>query len=185
MIKEIDKAAEMAMKKAITALTQNFSKIRTGRAHPSLLENIMVSYYGNNTPLNQVANIAVENARTLTVTPWEKQLVNDIEKAILTSELGLNPNSAGAVIRVPLPALTEERRKDLIKIIRKEAEAAKITIRNTRRDALAGYKVLVKDKSISEDDEFRAQAEIQKLTDRYIEDIDQLTAKKEKDLMEI
>ncbi|OOY41570.1 ribosome recycling factor, partial [Solemya velum gill symbiont] len=161
------------------------SKIRTGRAHPSLLDHLSVSYYGNPTPLNQVANISVEDSRTLSIQPWEQNMVGAVEKAILESDLGLNPNTAGTVIRVPMPPLTEERRRDLIKVVRSEGEGAKVAVRNIRRDANSDLKNLVKEKLISEDDERRGQEIIQKLTDQHVKEVDQALEVKEKDLMSI
>ncbi|WP_299591945.1 ribosome recycling factor [uncultured Microbulbifer sp.] len=185
MIDDIKKGAEQRMKKALDALGTNFNKIRTGRAHPSILDGIQVSYYGSDAPLSQVANVNVEDARTLSVTPWEKNLVPDIEKAIMKSDLGLNPSTAGAVIRIPMPMLTEETRKNFIKQAKGEAENARVSIRNNRRDALAEVKALTKDKEISEDDERRAADEIQKLTDKYVAEVEKALSAKEKDLMEI
>lgn len=182
---EIKQAAEQRMRKTIESLTVDLAKLRTGRAHPSLLDHVVVPYYGNDTPLNQVANITIADPRTLSVAPWEKNLVPAVEKAIRTSELGLNPVAAGEIIRVPLPPLTEERRKDMIKIVRQEAESARVAIRNIRRDANNQLKDLLKEKGISEDDERRGQDVIQKLTDQYIADIDNLLAKKETELMEV
>lgn len=173
------------MGKSVDALNNELAKVRTGRAHPSLLDHITVSYYGNETPLNQVANITVDDARTLAVSPWEKTMVAAVEKAIMSSDLGLNPNSAGTVIRVPLPPLTEERRKDLIRVVRQEAEQARVAVRNIRRDANQDLKNLVKEKLISEDDEHRGQEIIQKLTDQHVKDVDELLTKKEEDLMSI
>ncbi len=185
MINEIMKDAEERMHKSIDALRTSLAKLRTGRAHPSLLEHIKVSYYGTDTPLNQVANVTVEDARTLAVTPWEKSMVPDVEKAIMTSDLGLNPTTAGTVIRVPLPALTEERRRSLAKLVREEAEKARVAIRNIRREANSDFKELVKSKDISEDDERRAETQIQQLTDKYVAEVEKVSAEKEKDLMEI
>lgn len=185
MINDIKKDAEGRMKKSIEALGTNFNKIRTGRAHPSILDGVMVSYYGTDTPLSQVANVNVEDARTLSVTPWEKNLVPDIEKAIMKSDLGLNPSTAGSVIRIPMPMLTEETRKNFIRQAKGEAENARVAIRNVRRDALAEVKALEKEKQISEDDERRAADEIQKLTDKYVAEVEKALAAKEKDLMEI
>lgn len=173
------------MKKSIEALKHELAKIRTGRAHPSLLDHIMVSYYGNEVPLTQTANVAVEDARTLTVTPWERSMVQAIEKAIMTSDLGLNPSTAGAVIRVPMPPLTEQRRRDLIKVVRQEAENARVAVRNIRRDANNELKAALKDKQISEDQERRSQEQIQRLTDQYIKEIDVLLSEKEADLLAI
>lgn len=185
MIDEIKNAAQARMIKALEALAGNFNKIRTGRAHPSILDGIQVSYYGNDTPLSQVANISVEDARTLSITPWEKNLVPDIEKAIMKSDLGLNPSTAGAVIRIPMPMLTEETRKNFTRQAKSEAEHARVSIRNNRRDALAEIKALAKDKEISVDDERRAGEVIQKLTDQYVAEVEKALLAKEKDLMEI
>ncbi len=185
MINNILHDAKMRMEKSIDSLKQELSKLRTGRAHPGLIEHVMVSYYGTPTPLSQVANIAIENSRTLMVTPWEKNLVPDIEKAILTANLGLNPNTAGSVIRIPMPPLTEERRKSLVKVVSGEAERARVAVRNIRRDANSEIKALLKDKKISEDEEHRAQTTIQKTTDEFVAQIDTMSAAKEKDLMEI
>lgn len=185
MIEDIKKDAEQRMKKSIESFKSELSKIRTGRAHTSLLDHVTVDYYGTETPLSQVASIAVADARMLTVTPWEKQLVPAIEKAIMTSDLGLNPSSAGTVIRVPMPALTEERRRDLVKVVRHEGENARVAIRNIRRDANNDLKALLKEKEISEDDERKGQDAIQKLTDKYVAEVDQLLETKEKELMEI
>jgi ribosome recycling factor len=173
------------MGKSVESLVHELAKVRTGRAHPSLLDHIRVDYYGSEVPLSQVANINVEDARTLTVVPWEKPMVSVVEKAILTSDLGLNPMSAGNVLRVPMPPLTEERRRDLIRVVRHEAENAKVAIRNIRRDANHDLKDLVKEKMISEDDERRGQDLIQNLTDKHIKQIDELLGEKEKDLLEI
>ena len=185
MINDLKKDAEERMKKAVEVLGNNFNKIRTGRAHPSLLDTIRVNYYGNESPLNQVATIGIEDARTLTVTPWERNMVPEIEKAIMKSDLGLNPSTAGTVIRIPMPALTEETRKGYIKQARQEAEHARVAIRNIRRDVLADIKELLKEKEISEDEERKAQDEIQKLTDRLIAEVDKALTAKEADLMEI
>jgi ribosome recycling factor len=185
MIDDIKKDATTRMGKSVEALGHELAKVRTGRAHPSLLDHLVVSYYGSDVPLNQVANINVEDARTLAVTPWEKNMVQTVEKAIMNSDLGLNPNTAGTVIRVPLPPLTEERRKDLIRVVRAEAEQSRVAIRNIRRDANQDLKGLVKEKLISEDDERRGQEIIQKLTDQHVKEIDDLLEKKEEDLMSI
>lgn len=185
MINEIKSEAEVRMKKSIESLAHAFNRIRTGRAHPSILEGIVVNYYGADTPLQQLANINVEDSRTLSITPWEKGVVQAIEKAIMMSDLGLNPNTAGTVIRIPMPALTEETRKNFIKHAKSEAETARVSVRNIRRDANGQLKDLLKDKSISEDDDRRAQDEVQKLTDKYIAEIDKAFAAKERDLMEI
>lgn len=173
------------MDKSVGALKQELTKLRTGRAHTSLLDHVTVEYYGSEVPLNQVANINVEDPRTLTVAPWEKNMVQAVEKAIMTSDLGLNPATAGTVIRVPLPPLTEERRKDMIRIVRNEAEGGRIAIRNIRRDVLGDLKDLQKEKMISEDEERRAQDEIQAITDQHIARIEEILADKEKELMEI
>lgn len=185
MIDEIKKDASNRMDKSVKALQQALTKIRTGRAHTSLLDHITVEYYGSEVPLNQCANVNVEDPRTLTVTPWEKNMVQPIEKAIMTSDLGLNPATAGTVIRVPLPPLTEERRKDMIKLVRHEAENGRIAVRNIRRDALADIKELLKEKMISEDDEHRAHDEIQVITDQHVASIDKILEKKETELMEV
>jgi ribosome recycling factor len=185
MIDDIKQDAASRMGKSVEALGHELAKVRTGRAHPSLLDHIRVSYYGSDVPISQVANINVEDARTLTVTPWEKNMVSPVEKAIMTSDLGLNPMTAGTVIRVPMPPLTEERRRDLIKVVRHEAEGAKVAIRNIRRDANHNLKDLVKEKMISEDDERRGQEIIQKLTDQHIKEVDEALEVKEKELMEI
>lgn len=173
------------MKKSIENLQMALAKLRTGRAHPSLLNGIMVPYYGSDVPLSQVANVNVADSRTLTVTPWEKNLVSTIEKAIMQANLGLNPASVGEVIRVPLPALTEERRKELAKVVKQEGESGKIAVRNIRRDANTQLKDLLKSKTISEDDERRHQDEVQKSTDKFITEIDQLISEKEKEIMAI
>ena len=185
MQNEIYGEAKKRMDKAVQAFQNELRKLRSGRAHPSLLEHIKVEYYGNLAQLNQVANITVSDPRTLSITPWDKNMVQAIEKAILHSDLGLNPSSAGTVIRVPLPALTEERRRDLVKIVKSEAENARIAIRNIRRDANNDVKELTKEKQIGEDEERRAQDEIQKLTDQSIAEIDKILTAKEKELMEI
>lgn len=185
MLEEIKKDASARMAKSVESLKLELSKIRTGRAHTSLLDHITVPYYGSDVPLSHVATVAVADARTLTVTPWEKDMVGPVEKALMSSDLGLNPATAGTLIRVPLPPLTEERRRDLIKVVRNEAEQARVAIRNVRRDANGTVKDLVKEKEISEDDQHRAEDEIQKLTDRFIKDVESLLETKEKDLMEI
>ena len=185
MIDDIRKDTIARMKKSLEALQGHFNRIRTGRAHPSILDSIHLDYYGADTPLNQLANINVEDARTLAVSPWEKDLVPQIEKAIMKSDLGLNPATAGTVIRVPMPPLTEETRRGYTKQARAEAENARVSIRNARRDAMSMLKDLVKDKDISEDDERRAQDEIQKLTDKYVSEVDAALAVKEKDLLKI
>ena len=185
MLDEIKKDAGERMSKSVASLKGDFQKIRTGRAHTSLLDHITVEYYGSQVPLNQVSNVGVEDSRTLTVTPWEKDMVAPIEKAIMSSDLGLNPNSAGTVIRVPLPPLTEERRKDMIRVVRQEAEGGRVAIRNIRRDAISDVKELPKEKMIGEDDERRAESEIQDITDKYVGQVDALLAEKESELMEI
>ncbi len=185
MIDEITKDAEVRMGKSIDSLHTEFAKIRTGRAHPSLLDQIHVDYYGAGTPINQVANVTVEDSRTLVVTPWEKDMVAKVEKAIMGSDLGLNPATAGTVIRIPMPPLTEERRKDLVKVVRHEAEQARVAIRNIRRDANSDFKDLLKEKEISEDEARKAEENIQKLTDTYVGKIDKVLADKEAELMEV
>jgi ribosome recycling factor len=185
MIEDIRKDAVTRMGKSVEALTHELAKIRTGRAHTTLLDHITVEYYGSQVPINQVAKLTVEDARTLTVTPWERDMVSKVEKAILNSDLGLNPATAGTVIRVPMPPLTEERRKELVRVVRHEVENGRIAIRNIRRDANHDLKMLLKEKAISEDEERNAQEIIQKLTDKYIADMDELLAVKEKELMEI
>ena len=185
MIEGIKKDARQRMVKSVEALKQSFGRVRTGRAHPSLLDHLAVDYYGSQVPISQVANVGIEDARTLTITPWEKQMVQVIEKAILKSDLGLNPATAGMVIRIPMPPLTEETRRDLVKVVRQEGEAAKVAIRNIRRDANSDVKSLLKDKEISEDEERRAQEEIQKLTDQRIGEVDRVLAQKEQELMAI
>lgn len=185
MVDTIHRDAKQRMEKTVEALKAELAKLRTGRAHPALIEHLMVSYYGNPTPLSQVANISIENARTLIVTPWEKNIVSDIEKAIITANLGLNPNTAGTVIRIPMPPLTEDRRKSLGKVVREEAERARVAVRNIRRDANQEFKNLLKDKAISEDDLRRAETLMQKATDEFVAQIDTVSAAKEKDLMEM
>ena len=183
MIEDIIKDAQERMQKSLEALKLELAKIRTGRAHTSLLDHITVEYYGSQVPINQVAKVNIEDARTLTVTPWEKDMVKVIEKAILNSDLGLNPMTAGMVMRVPMPPLTEERRKDLVKVVRHEAENGRVAIRNIRRDANHNLKERVKGKEISEDEEHGGHEAIQKLTDRFVSNVDKLLAEKEKDLM--
>lgn len=185
MIKEIMQDAGSRMEKSIVSLRQSLGKVRTGRAHPSLLDHLRVDYYGSEVPISQVANIGVEDARTLTVTPWEKQMVQAIEKSILKSDLGLNPATSGTVIRIPMPPLTEETRRELVKVVRHEGEAAKVAIRNIRRDANSDFKELLKEKEISEDEEHKAEDDIQKLTNRYVGEVDNVLANKETELMEI
>jgi ribosome recycling factor len=185
MIADVKKSAEEKMHKSIEALKGDLGKVRTGRAHPGILDHVMVDYYGSPMPINQVANVTLVDSRTIGVTPWEKKMVGAVEKAIRDADLGLNPSSQGDLIRVPMPALTEERRKELIKVVRGEAENAKVAVRNIRRDGNGTLKDLLKDKSISEDDERRAQDDIQKLTDRYIAEIDKLLQTKDTDLMAV
>ncbi len=185
MIDEIIKDAEVRMGKSIESLQTELTKIRTGRAHPSLLDQIQVDYYGAATPINQVANVTIEDSRTLVVTPWEKDMVAKVEKAIMGSDLGLNPATAGTVIRIPMPPLTEERRRDLVKVVRNEAEQGRVAIRNIRRDANSDFKDLLKEKEISEDEERKAEENIQKLTDAYVAKIDKVLADKEAELMEV
>ncbi|ARS51939.1 ribosome recycling factor [Kushneria konosiri] len=185
MINEIQKDAESRMQKSVESLHSTFGKIRTGRAHPSILDAVRVEYYGAEMPLSQVANVNVEDARTLSVVPWERTMVPKVEKAIMTADLGLNPSTAGTVIRVPMPALTEETRKGYTKQARAEAEHARVAIRNIRRDANGDLKALLKQKEISEDEERQAQDGIQKLTDRFIAEIDKSLEQKESDLMQV
>lgn len=185
MLEDVKKDAVERMQKCVVAFRNELKRLRTGRAHPSLLEHIRVEYYGNEVPLNQVANVALEDARTITVTPWEKTMVQVIEKAIMKSDLGLMPNTAGTVIRVPMPPLTEERRRDLAKVVRHEAENARVAVRNVRRDVNNEIKDMLKEKLLSQDDERRAQEEVQKLTDKHVADIEQVLAEKEKELMQI
>jgi ribosome recycling factor len=185
MLEDIKKDAADRMAKCVVALKNELKKLRTGRANTSLLEHVRVDYYGSEVPLQQVANVAVEDARTLTVVPWEKQMVPVIEKAIMKSDLGLNPATAGTVIRVPLPALTEERRRDLTKVVRHEGESARVAIRNVRRDVMHELKEMLKEKLISEDVEHKAHEEVQKLTDKYVAEVDQVLAEKEKELMQV
>jgi ribosome recycling factor len=184
VIDEIKKDAQLRMQKSLDALAATFTRIRTGRAHPGILDGLTVEYYGADTPLNQVANINVEDARTLAISPWEKQLVPAIEKAILKSDLGLNPSTSGDLIRIPMPALTEETRKGYSKQARHEAENARVSIRNIRRDANSDLKDLLKEKEISEDDERRAQEQIQKITDKFIAAVEASLETKEAELME-
>lgn len=185
MIADVKKTAEQKMQKTLETLKTDLGKVRTGRPHTGILDHVMVDYYGTPTPINQLANVSLLDARTLSVSPWEKKLVSAMEKAIRDSDLGLNPSAMGDLIRVPMPALTEERRKDLIKVVKGEAENARVAVRNVRRDANATLKDLLKNKSISEDDERRAQDDIQKLTDRYIAEVDKALQAKEADLMAI
>ncbi len=185
MINDIEQEAATRMAKSIEALKSEFKKIRTGRAHPSLLDQIVISYYGSDTPLSQVANVAVDDSRTLKVTPYEKSMVQAIEKAIMSSDLGLNPATSGTVIRIPLPPLTEERRRDLVKIVRQEAENGRISIRNIRRDANSEIKEALKEKLLSEDEAHAGEEKIQKLTDKFIKEIEKLLEEKEADLLSI
>jgi ribosome recycling factor len=185
MINEIKQDAQERMKKTLEALAHAFAKIRTGRAHPSILDSVMVSYYGSDTPLRQIANVTAEDSRTLALTVFDRGMIQAVEKAILTSDLGLNPATAGTTIRVPMPALTEETRKGFTKQARSEAENARVAVRNIRRDALAQLKDLVKEKEISEDEERRGQDDVQKLTDKYVAEIDKALESKESDLMAV
>ena len=185
MLDDIKKDATSRMGKCVETFQADLKKLRTGRAHPSLIENLKVDYYGTDTPLKQVANISVEDARTLVVSPWEKNMVQAIEKAIHKSELGLNPISAGTVIRLPLPPLTEERRRDITKVVRADAENARIAVRNVRRDVIADVKEALKEKLISQDEEKKAEVDIQKLTDKYVGDIDAQLAAKEKEILQV
>jgi|SRR5579862_4952271 len=185
MLEDVKKDATGRMQKSVQALQAELKKLRTGRAHPSLIEHLKVDYYGNDVPLQQVAAISIEDARTLVVSPWEKSTVQAIEKAIYKSDLGLTPNTAGTVIRIPLPPLTEERRRDLIKVVRHEAENARVSVRSVRRDVIADLKERLKKKLVSQDDERRAQDEVQKLTDRFIGEIDQVLAAKEKEILQV
>ena len=185
MINEIHNDANDRMNKTLASLESDFSKIRAGRAHPSLLEQIQVEYYGTLVPISQVSNITTEDSRTLKVTPWEKDMVVPIEKAVMTSDLGLNPNSMGQVIRIPLPPLTEERRKELVRVVRDEAEHSRVAVRNIRRDAISDYRELLKEKEISEDETHRAEENIQKITDQHIDFIDKSLRDKENSLLEI
>jgi ribosome recycling factor len=185
MLAEIKQDARARMNKSLEALRHELAKIRTGRAHPSLLEHVHVDYYGTEVPIGQAASVAVEDARTLSVTPWDKSMVAKIEKAILTSDLGLNPSTAGSVIRIPLPPLTEERRKELGRVVHHEGENAKIAIRNIRRDANGHFKELLKEKEITEDEARRAELDIQEVTDHAVKKVDEMVAEKEKELLEI
>ena len=185
MIAEISKNTEERMTKSVESLSVSLTKLRTGRANTSLLDHISVDYYGNKSPLSQVANVGVEDSRTLSVTVWDKTIVEVIEKAIMESNLGLTPNSAGTLIRIPIPPMTEERRKELIKVLKTEAEQTKVAVRNIRRDALGKFKELVKNKDISGDDERKAADVIQKLTDRYVAVVDEVIGKKETEILEI
>ena len=185
MIADVKKTAEQKMQKSLEALKTDLGKVRTGRAHTGILDHITVDYYGTQMPLNQVANLTLIDARTIGISPWEKKMGSVIEKAIRDSDLGLNPATQGDLIRVPMPALTEERRRELIKVVKGEAENAKVAVRNLRRDANHHLKDLLKQKAVSEDDERRAQDEVQKLTDKFIAEIDKLLTAKETDLMAV
>ena len=184
-VADTKKSAEQKMQKSIEAFRADLAKIRTGRAHTGLLDHVQVDYYGSLGPISQVANVGLGDARTITVQPWEKKMVQAVEKAIRDADLGLNPATMGDVIRVPMPPLTEERRKELIKVVKSEAEGAKVAVRNLRRDANEQFKKLVKDKTISEDDERRGADDVQKLTDKYVGEIDKLVAEKEKEIMTV
>jgi len=184
VIEELKKDAAERMAKSVVALGHTLTKLRTGRAHPSLLEGLMVSYYGADTPLSQVANISVDDSRTLAVTPWEQSAIPDIEKAIINSGLGLNPVTAGKVVRVPLPDLTEERRKDLARLVKQEAEQGRVAVRNVRRDVISDFKALLKDKEISEDEARRAEQDIQQLTDKYVAEVDKISEEKQTEIMD-
>lgn len=185
MIADLKKSAEQKMQKSLEALKADLAKVRTGRAHTGILDHVMVDYYGSPTAINQIANITLVDSRTIGVAPWEKKMVGAVERAIRDCDLGLNPSSQGDLIRVPMPALTEERRKELIKVVKHEGEGAKVAVRNIRRDANAHLKDLLKDKAISEDDDRRAQDEIQKITDRYVAEVDKMLQVKETELMAI
>jgi len=184
-VADTKKSAEQKMLKSIEAFKADLAKVRTGRAHAGLLDHVQVDYYGSMVPISQVANVGLGDARTITVQPWEKKMVQAVEKAIRDADLGLNPATMGDVIRVPMPALTEERRKELTKVVKGEAEGAKVAVRNLRRDANEQFKKLVKDKTISEDDERRGQEDVQKLTDKFVAEIDKLVAEKEKEIMTV
>ncbi|MBI1397879.1 MAG: ribosome recycling factor [Betaproteobacteria bacterium] len=185
MIADVKKDAEHRMQKCIETLKTDLGKVRTGRAHTGLLDHVKVDYYGTPTPVNQVANVTLIDARTIGVTPWEKKMLAQVEKAIRDSDLGLNPSTMGDIVRVPMPALTEERRRDLTKVVKAEAENARVAIRNVRRDANSHLKDLLKDKTISEDDERRAQDDVQKLTDRFVAEVEKILAAKEAELMAV
>ena len=185
MLEDLKKDARERMAKCVQTFQSDLKKLRTGRAHPSLIEHLKVDYYGSEVPLQQVANIAVEDGRTLVVSPWEKTVVQAIEKAIHKSDLGLTPMTAGTVIRIPMPPLTEERRRDITKVLRQDAENARVSVRNVRRDIMGDIKEMLKEKLVSQDDERRAEVEVQKLTDKHVADIDQLLAAKEKEVMQV
>ncbi|AST31972.1 ribosome recycling factor [Ralstonia solanacearum] len=184
-VADVKKSAEQKMQKSIDAFKADLAKVRTGRAHTGLLDHVQVDYYGSMVPISQVANVGLADARTISVQPWEKKLVSAVEKAIREADLGLNPATMGDVIRVPMPALTEERRKELTKVVKSEGEDAKVAVRNVRRDANEQFKKLVKDKAISEDDERRGQDDVQKLTDRFVAEVDKLVAEKDKEIMTV
>jgi ribosome recycling factor len=185
MLEDLKKDAVARMQKCVQVFQADLKKLRTGRAHPSLIEHLKVDYYGSDVPLQQVAGIAVEDARTLVVSPWEKSMVGPIEKAIHKSDLGLTPNTAGVVIRIPLPPLTEERRRDITKVVRQDAENARVSIRNVRRDAISDLKEMLKGKLVSQDEERRGEEEIQKLTDRHVAEVDQHLSAKEKEILQV
>ena len=185
MIEDFKKDATARMATCVQQFQADLKKLRTGRAHPSLIENLKVDYYGTETPLQQLANIGIEDARTLVVTPWDKAAVQAVEKAVYKSDLGLTPNTAGTVIRIPLPPLTEERRRDITKVVRGDAEGARVAVRNVRRDVLQDVKEALKEKMISQDEEKKAQEEIQKLTDKHVAEIEQVLAAKEKEIMQV
>jgi ribosome recycling factor len=185
MLEDIKKDARERMAKCVQTFQADLRKLRTGRAHPSLIEHLRVDYYGSEVPLQQVASIAVEEGRTLVISPWEKSVVQAIEKAIFKSDLGLTPMTAGTVIRIPMPPLTEERRREITKVLRHDAENARVAVRNVRRDVMSDVKEMLKEKMISQDDERRAETEIQKLTDKHVADIEQLLAAKEKEVMQV
>ncbi len=185
MLDDLKKDARERMAKCVQNFQSDLKKLRTGRAHPSLIEHLRVDYYGSEVPLQQVASISVEEGRTLVVSPWEKTMVQPIEKAIHKSDLGLNPMTAGTIIRIPMPPLTEERRRDITKLLRHDAENARVAVRNVRRDVMNDIKDLLKEKLVSQDDERRAEVEVQKLTDKYVADVDQLLAAKEKEVMQV
>ncbi|MBK4734538.1 ribosome recycling factor [Noviherbaspirillum pedocola] len=184
-IADVKKSTEEKMRKSLETLKSNLAKVRTGRAHPGILDHVRVDYYGTPTPISGVANVTLIDARTIGVQPWEKKMVAAVEKAIRESDLGLNPSTQGDMIRVPTPPLTEERRKEMVKLVKTEAEEGKVAVRNVRRDANEGLKKLVKDKAVSEDDERRAQDDVQKLTDRYVAEIDKMVAEKEKEILTV
>ena len=185
MLEDINKDGRERMAKCVQTFQSELKKLRTGRAHPSLIEHLKVDYYGSEVPLQQVASIAVEDGRTLVVSPWEKSVVQAVEKAIFKSDLGLTPMTAGTVIRIPMPPLTEERRREITKVLRHDAENARVAVRNVRRDVMTDVKEMLKEKKVSQDDERRAETEIQKLTDKHVADIDQLLAAKEKEVMQV